>query len=58
MPRPKALPEIDPDRCTGCGRCVAAARYQLPLGSGVQFAQDFRVFNRHDGSSRRYFGRH
>ena len=23
MPRPKALPEIDPDRCTGCGRCVA-----------------------------------
>lgn len=23
MPR-KALPHIDPDRCTGCGRCVAA----------------------------------
>ncbi|MDE1998226.1 MAG: 4Fe-4S binding protein [Burkholderiales bacterium] len=22
MPR-KALPQIDPDRCTGCGRCVA-----------------------------------
>ncbi|MGE5452068.1 MAG: ATP-binding protein [Acidobacteriota bacterium] len=20
----KALPEIDPDRCTGCGRCVSA----------------------------------
>ena len=20
----KALPTIDPDRCTGCGRCVAA----------------------------------
>lgn len=20
----KALPAIDPDRCTGCGRCVAA----------------------------------
>lgn len=20
----KALPEINPDRCTGCGRCVAA----------------------------------
>jgi NAD-dependent dihydropyrimidine dehydrogenase PreA subunit len=24
MALPKALPEIDPDRCTGCGRCVAA----------------------------------
>jgi ferredoxin len=24
MAHPKALPEIDPDRCTGCGRCVAA----------------------------------
>ena len=24
MARPKALPEIDPERCTGCGRCVAA----------------------------------
>ncbi len=24
MKRPAArLPEIDPDRCTGCGRCVA-----------------------------------
>lgn len=23
MSRPKALPEIDPERCTGCGRCVA-----------------------------------
>jgi ferredoxin len=22
-PRPAALPVIDPDRCTGCGRCVA-----------------------------------
>lgn len=21
---PKALPAVDPDRCTGCGRCVAA----------------------------------
>ena len=24
MARPKALPEIDPERCTGCGRCVVA----------------------------------
>jgi ferredoxin len=24
MSRPQALPQIDPDRCTGCGRCVAA----------------------------------
>lgn len=22
--KPVALPRIDPDRCTGCGRCVAA----------------------------------
>lgn len=21
---PKALPAVDPDRCTGCGRCVGA----------------------------------
>ncbi|TGU74110.1 4Fe-4S dicluster domain-containing protein [Geomonas terrae] len=24
MPLPHDFPEIDPDRCTGCGRCVAA----------------------------------
>ena len=23
MSHPKALPQIDPQRCTGCGRCVA-----------------------------------
>ena len=23
MSQPSALPVIDPDRCTGCGRCVA-----------------------------------
>jgi ferredoxin len=24
MPKPHALPTIDPARCTACGRCVAA----------------------------------
>lgn len=26
MPLPHDPPEIAPDRCTGCGRCVAACR--------------------------------
>ncbi len=25
----KALPEVDPARCTGCGRCVAACPPQV-----------------------------
>ncbi|ABM30627.1 4Fe-4S dicluster domain-containing protein [Paracidovorax citrulli] len=32
---PKALPAIDPDRCTGCGRCVAVcAPHVLSLDTG------------------------
>ena len=37
-PAPR-LPEVDPDRCTGCGRCVAACE---PRALSLETRPDWR----------------
>ena len=37
-PAPR-LPEVDPDRCTGCGRCVAACE---PRALNLETRPDWR----------------
>lgn len=47
-PTPKALPIVDPARCTGCGRCVGACPphvLSLQVGEGQRWGPKHAVLH-------------